>query len=293
MPIRRHQGGDAAIFGLAIDLAHVDAEREIPADQIRRDRRRPGKGDPAAIQPEHAPDVAEHQPVRDPVGEPQGQRRRLAVEPAIGHAIAHRHRAAVHPVLERGGILQRDGHAGIELLPDPRHREKRRRLHLAQIVRHRFRAFGEIHHRAQRQRGVVAADPFGDMAERQEHQPLFTIGGGEQIVGVAHLMRHAAIGMHRAFGRTGGARGVDEDRKIVRRRGLRSSHPTAPRGHRCDCVPIAMNSASDITIGSEKPLRPSMSKTTIFCSVGQRARHDSTLSSCSSSSTKITGCGSR
>src|SRR6478736_1168037 len=49
-----------------------------------------------------------------------------------------------------------------------------------------------------------------------------------------------------------------------------------------------MNSASDITIGSLKPLRPSMSNTTIFCSVGQRARHARILSSCSSSSAKIT-----
>ena len=31
-----------------------------------------------------------------------------------------------------------------------------------------------------------------------------------------------------------------------------------------------------------------MSNTTIFCSVGQRARHDRILSSCSSSSAKIT-----
>ena len=52
--------------------------------------------------------------------------------------------------------------------------------------------------------------------------------------------------------------------------------------------PVAMNSASDITIGSIKPLRPSMSNTTIVCKLGQRARHDSTLSSCSSSSAKIT-----
>ena len=49
-----------------------------------------------------------------------------------------------------------------------------------------------------------------------------------------------------------------------------------------------MNSASDITIGSLKPLKPSMSNTTIFCSVGQRARQDRILSSCSSSSAKIT-----
>src|SRR4051794_20482763 len=45
--IGRHHGGHSAILGLAVDLAHVEAEREIPADQIRRDRRRTGEGEPA------------------------------------------------------------------------------------------------------------------------------------------------------------------------------------------------------------------------------------------------------
>ena len=49
-----------------------------------------------------------------------------------------------------------------------------------------------------------------------------------------------------------------------------------------------MNSASDSTIGSLKALRPSMSNTMIFCNVGHRERHDRILSSCSSSSAKIT-----
>ena len=213
--IGRHHGGDAAIFGLAIDFAHVDAERQIPADQFRRDWRSPGEGQPAAIQPQHAPDVAEHQPVGGAVDQAQRQRRRLAFEPAGGHAIADAKCVAVHPVLEWRGILQRDGDARIEFFPDPRHRQERGRLHFAQIVRHGFRALGEIHHRSQRQRDVIAADPLGDMAQRQEHQPLFGIGGGKQIVGVAHLMGDAAVGMHRALGRACGARGINQDSEII------------------------------------------------------------------------------
>ena len=57
--------------------------------------------------------------------------------------------------------------------------------------------------------------------------------------------------------------------------------------------PSAQNSASDITIGSLKPARPSMSNTTIFCRVGQRDRQVSILSSCSSSSAKVKGSPSR
>jgi hypothetical protein len=107
---------------------------------------------------------------------PRSAKGGVAFEPVIGHAVADAERLAVHPFLERRGVLQRDGDAGIEFFPDPRHREERGRLHLAQIVRHGFRAFGKIHHRAQRQRDVVTADPFGDMAERQEYQPLFGVG---------------------------------------------------------------------------------------------------------------------
>src|SRR5712671_3080519 len=102
---RRHHGGDAAVLGLAVDLAHVEAEREIPADQIRRDRRRTGESEAAAVEPEHAADVAEDQPVGDLVGGAQRQRRRLALEPVFGHAMADRQRLAVHPFLERRGVL--------------------------------------------------------------------------------------------------------------------------------------------------------------------------------------------
>ncbi len=150
------------------------------------------------------------------VDEPQRQRRRIALQLVLGDLVADGERVAVHPVLERGGILQRDGDSGIEFFPDPGHREERGRLHLAQIVRHGFRTLGKIHHRSERQRNVVAADPLRDVAERQEHQPLFGVGRRKQVVGVAHLVRHAAIGMHRALGRARGARGVDEDGEIFR-----------------------------------------------------------------------------
>src|ERR1700716_3709531 len=102
---RRHHGGDAAVLGLAVDLAHVEAEREIPADEMRRDPRRTGESEAAAVEPEHAADVAEDQPVGDLVGGAQRQRRRLALEPLFGHAMADRQRLAVHPFLERRGVL--------------------------------------------------------------------------------------------------------------------------------------------------------------------------------------------
>ena len=100
-----HGGGETAVLRLAVDLAPVEAEREIPADQVRRDRRGAGERQPAAVEPEHAADVAKHQPIGGAVGQPQRQRRRIALKFVLGHAIADRKRVAVHPVLERRRVL--------------------------------------------------------------------------------------------------------------------------------------------------------------------------------------------
>src|SRR5262245_6656720 len=42
--VGRHGGREAAVLGLAVDLAHVDAERHVPLDQVGRDRRGAGGG---------------------------------------------------------------------------------------------------------------------------------------------------------------------------------------------------------------------------------------------------------
>ena len=66
MRIGRHHGRQPAILGLAVDLAHVDAEREVPADQVRRDRRRAGRQTiRQRSMPSMMPDIAQHQPVGD------------------------------------------------------------------------------------------------------------------------------------------------------------------------------------------------------------------------------------
>ena len=100
-------------------------------------------------------------------------------------------------------------------------------------------------------------------------------------------MRHAAVGMHRALGRARGAGGVDEDGEIV---GAAAADHLVPQR----LVALLVVAPERHEFGErqhhriDKAARPSMSNTTIFCSVGQRARHDRILSSCSSSSAKIT-----
>src|SRR5207249_5734766 len=58
--VDRHGGGEAAVLGLTVHLAHVDAEGHVPLDELGRDRRRTGGGAAGAMQPHRALDVVEH-----------------------------------------------------------------------------------------------------------------------------------------------------------------------------------------------------------------------------------------
>ena len=57
--------GEAAILGLAVDLAHVDTQRAVPFDEVGRDRRRAGAGEAHPVHADGALDVVEHQVVGD------------------------------------------------------------------------------------------------------------------------------------------------------------------------------------------------------------------------------------
>ena len=52
-PVAGHGGREAAVLGLAVDLEHVEAQREVPADQFRRDRGGAGEQPAAAVEPDH------------------------------------------------------------------------------------------------------------------------------------------------------------------------------------------------------------------------------------------------
>ena len=75
-PVGRHGGGEPAVLGLAVDLAHVDAERQVPADQLGGDGRRAGGGAARAVQAQRALDVVEHEEVGDADGAARSASRR-------------------------------------------------------------------------------------------------------------------------------------------------------------------------------------------------------------------------
>ena len=104
---------------------------------------------------------------------------------------------------------------GIELLPDPRHGREHRRRDLAHVLRHRLRVLDEVEHRAGVDGEVLAAEPLGDVAERQEAHPLVVLVLADDRVVAADRVDDAAVRVHRALGLAGRARGVDQDRQVV------------------------------------------------------------------------------
>ena len=168
-----HAGREAAILGLAVDLAHVDAQRAVPLDQVGRDRRGAGAGIAHAVHADGALDVVEHQEVGDAVAAaPRSGEGVAARELGLGHLEADAERPAVGDAADPGRFLHADGDAGIEALPDARHGEEQRRRHLADVVRHRLDALGEIGDGAGAQRQEGGEGALGDVAERQEGQLL-------------------------------------------------------------------------------------------------------------------------
>ena len=67
-----------------------------------------------------------------------------------------------------------------------------------------------------------------------------------------HLEDDVAMGQHRALGRAGRARGVDDDRHVARLAAWRCGPPIRRGCSRACASPSARSSSSDITCGSEK-----------------------------------------
>ena len=214
--VGRHGGGEARVLGLAVDLAHVDAERHEPPDQLGRDRRGAGGGGTRAVQAERALDVVEHEDVGEPKEQPAARPRAAALDPSLRHPHADADRPPIREPTERRRLAHAQGDRRVELLPDPRHREEHGGRHLADVLGHRVDALREVHGRAGEQRVEDAEGPLGDVGERQERELLVAGLGLGQEVGVGKLKEDVAVAQHGPLGRAGGAGRVDEDRQVIR-----------------------------------------------------------------------------
>ena len=219
-PAGGHGGGQPAVLRLAVHLPHVDAEGQVPSDQLRRDGGSAGDGAAGAGEPQRALDVVEHERVGDPIEEREGHRRPAALEPALGHSHADPDRPAVGELAQRRCLAHAQGHGGIELLPDPRHREEHRRRHFADVLGHGVDALREVHGRA-RVEGIEDAErALGDVSEGQERQLLIPFARLGDEIGIAELEQNVAVTEHGPLGGTRGARRVHQDGQILGLRDL-------------------------------------------------------------------------
>src|SRR2546427_790462 len=99
------------------------------------------------------------------VDEVPGERVAPAIpDPHAGQAPADREPHAEEEALERIGVARADRDAGGDLLPDARHAEEDRRLHIAQVLRDCLDALREVRARAGGDRDVDAEELLRNVA---------------------------------------------------------------------------------------------------------------------------------
>jgi hypothetical protein len=125
-------------------------------------------------------------------------------------------RALQSPLLQRAGFLQADQHAGVELLPDARHRGEYGGRDFAHLLRHRVRVLHEVQHRAGIEGMVFAADALGDVAQRQEAHALVRIELGERLLVAAQRVDDVVVRDHRALRVAGRPAREDDLEQVVR-----------------------------------------------------------------------------
>ncbi len=120
------------------------------------------------VEPEQQPEEAEDRLVRLGVGLLDLRRHLVAVLVGLrpretgGHRVPHQLLVVGVGVL---GELGRD--AGLDLLPDARDAEERRRVHLAERAEQAGGVGDRVHVAAEERGGVRRQDPLGDVGERE------------------------------------------------------------------------------------------------------------------------------
>src|SRR5215467_1775782 len=198
-PARGHAGGQAAVLCLAIDFPHVDAESEIPADQLGRDGGGASGGGAGTMKPERALDVVEHEEIGEAIEETEGSRRPSPLDATLGHSSAHPDGPAVGDLAQPRRLAHAEGHRGVELLPDARHGEEYGGGDLADVLGHGVDALREVHGGAGVERIEDAEGPLGHVRERQKGELLIARAGLREEVGEADLEEDVAVAQHGAL----------------------------------------------------------------------------------------------
>ncbi len=164
---------------------------------------------------DHLAHIVERQPAGHAVLQLEPCADRLLRQHTVGNLRADADAPAVDELLQAARFLERNQHAGVELLPDPRYRHEHGGRNFAHILGNGFGVLDEIEFGAGVQRVVLSAHALGNVAQRQKTHALVFFGLGDQRVVAPHRVNQPTVQMHRALGFSGGTRGIHQDRQVV------------------------------------------------------------------------------
>ena len=204
-------------LGHAVDLVHRNAEDAEELQYLGRDAGAATEAALHAVQADEFLQIAKHQ---QPQHEEVQAIRQAALAPLrldlFEQTTPGIEAMLESPALKARGVLHADQNALLQLLPDARHAQKHRGCDLAQIDGYRVDRFGVIDHATGEQVHDRREGTLGHVAQRQvaDHfvvVPVELEMGFELVNGDDQV----AVRQHRALGRPGGARGVDQHAGVI------------------------------------------------------------------------------
>ncbi len=220
---RSHQGTARAVhgddpggLGHPVALHQRDAQHLEEAEELGRGRCGAAQGEPGPVEADAPLEGLADRPVGEEAGgpEPGGD---LPGGGRLHPASPHRHGQPVEAALQEGGVGHPQLDGGGELLPDARHAGEVGGRDLAQVLEERVQALHEVDDVAHSQVEEHRAEVLVDVRQRQVGDELVVHPGA---VREDERLRHeerAAVGEHGALGISGGPRGVDDHRRVLRR----------------------------------------------------------------------------
>ena len=210
-----HAGRCTAGFRHAPHLQHGNTQGHVPLHQFGRDGGRPGHAKACAVDADELARIVQGQPACQREAQFQAGSHGLARHHLLGNAHAYANAPCVSCTLQRTRFLEGDHHAGIELLPNAGHGGEHRGGNLAHVLGNRFGVLDKIQFGAGIERKVLSAHALGNVAQGQEAHAFIALVLRHQGVEAARGVDQSAVAVHGSLGLAGGARGVDQNGKVL------------------------------------------------------------------------------
>ena len=164
----------------------------------------------------HLAHIVQRSPLRQLELEFQEAVNRLLCQGFFSHLDAHTNRPGVSGLLQGGGLLDGDDHTRIKLFPHARYRKQEVRRNLSHVFGDGFGILHKIEQTTCVDRGVFTNYTFRNMAQGQETHAFVVVGLRQTGCRLLCRKHQAAVALHGPFGFASSARGVNQDRKVLR-----------------------------------------------------------------------------